>query len=204
MAGGPGDDTLDGGSGTDFVTYQRTRQAIAADLSRLQVTGDGSDNLVRIEGVVGSAYDDTLVGDTGPNFFRGRRGDDKIIGGRGDDSLDGGEGVDTVSYKDVERPISVDLATEMATGQGRDSLLSIEDVIGSNHRDVITGNSLDNVLYGRGGADTLSGLAGRDSLYGGPGGDRLLGGTGSDILRGGPGKDRCRPGTGSNALRSCG
>ncbi len=48
------------------------------------------------EKVKGSGWDDTIVGDDGPNDLRGRGGNDTIIGGGGDDHLRGGSGDDSL------------------------------------------------------------------------------------------------------------
>lgn len=47
-----------------------------------------------IEDLVGSAYDDILVGAHGPNRLGGYHGDDELYGREGDDWLDGGPGAD--------------------------------------------------------------------------------------------------------------
>src|SRR5204863_54805 len=63
----------------------------------------------------------------------------------------------------------------------------------------LTGNELDNVIYGNagdnglngvGGNDTLVGLGGIDTLDGGVGNDTLIGGDGADILLGGANDDQ--------------
>ncbi|MDO4247570.1 MAG: Ig-like domain-containing protein, partial [Neisseria sp.] len=56
----------------------------------------------------------------------------------------------------------------------------IENLIGSEHADVLTGNNADNNIYGGAGNDTISGGAGNDHLDGGSGADTLAGGTGND------------------------
>jgi Ca2+-binding RTX toxin-like protein len=77
-----------------------------------------------------------------------------------------------------------------------DELFSIENVRGTNDRDVIRGNSDVNELHGEGGDDVLIGWGGHDRLFGGAGNDsfRLLdegeyltghlfdGGAGTDTL----------------------
>ncbi len=96
----------------------------------------------------------------------------------------------------------MDLAAHQATGQGRDSLFGIEDVVGSRHDDFLAGNSGVNLLAGGAtrsggpqdvGNDVLRGRKGIDFLYdytcfghcplaapSSIGGDRLRGGRGSD------------------------
>jgi Ca2+-binding RTX toxin-like protein len=77
----------------------------------------------------------------------------------------------------------VSLATGTATGQGKDRLASIENVIGSRYADVIMGDWGPNRINDGPGNDKLYGLAGRD---------RLIGNSGRDPADGGPGRDVCR------------
>lgn len=78
------------------------------------------------------------------------------------------------------------------------TLISIENVIGTNFSDTIFGDAMHNILSGGEGHDllagglgndTLEGGAGQDVLRGGEGFDRLLGGSGDDTLIGGSGED---------------
>jgi Ca2+-binding RTX toxin-like protein len=62
--------------------------------------------------------------------------------------------------------------------------LAIENVIGTEFGDTITGNALANSLFGMGGNDTLRGGAGNDFLRGGRGNDTLLGQEGLDRIFG--------------------
>ncbi|MGY0216080.1 calcium-binding protein [Endozoicomonadaceae bacterium StTr2] len=84
-----------------------------------------------------------------------------------------------------------------------DVLLDVENVYGTAHRDVITGNEANNRLVGLGGDDLLrggdgndvlvgdgqDGLTGNDVLEGGRGRDTLVAGGGTDLLKGGEGRD---------------
>ncbi|WP_199903428.1 Ig-like domain-containing protein [Neisseria wadsworthii] len=56
----------------------------------------------------------------------------------------------------------------------------IENLVGSEHNDVLTGNSADNNIYGGAGNDTINGGKGNDYLDGGEGEDTLIGGEGND------------------------
>ena len=58
--------------------------------------------------------------------------------------------------------MSLALAGPQATGRGTDTLTSIENLLGSDGNDRLTGNGLDNVLAGGLGSDTLRGGAGAD------------------------------------------
>ncbi len=76
----------------------------------------------------------------------------------------------------------------------------IENVIGSDHNDALTGTNTQvaNSLWGLGGNDVLRGRDGVDKLYGGPGDDELDGGDENDVLEGGPGADELSGGRGGD------
>jgi serralysin len=71
-----------------------------------------------------------------------------------------------------------------------DTIRNFIDVMGSNHRENISGNEQDNNLAGRGGDDLINGFGGNDTLVGGSGYDRLIGSSGADDLLGGSDADR--------------
>lgn len=171
IEGRGGGDTMDGGGGFDIVGFFDAPEPVTASLVTGTATGEGSDVLVGFEGLAGGFFGDTLVGDSGDNFFIPRGGDDAITGG---------SGPDTVLFE--AGPVNVNLASGKATGEGSDSLAGIEGVIGTAFNDAIAGNAGPNRLFGRGGNDAISGKAGDDSLDGGDG---------TDALSGGPGVDSC-------------
>ena len=69
----------------------------------------------------------------------GYGGDDVISGRKGDDRIDGGLGNDTVSFSDLSDGINVDLNDGSASGTtaGSDTLINVENVIGSAGADII-------------------------------------------------------------------
>jgi len=102
---GPGDDAVGGGLGTDSVEFGAE---VTADLSIGEATGEGTDSLHGIQIVLGSQFDDTLIGNGQRNLIDGREGVDNVHGRGGDDSLnvsdfdesggdtvDGGSGLDS-------------------------------------------------------------------------------------------------------------
>jgi hypothetical protein len=62
---------------------------------------------------------------------------------------------------------------------------TIENVIGGDGDDTVSGNTVGNTITGGAGADSLSGDAGNDQLLGGPGRNTLFGGDGNDTITGG-------------------
>ena len=79
--------------------------------------------------------------------------------------IDGRGGSDTVSYDLSVRGQLINLAGGAATdGVATDTLLSIENAIGSELSDVMHGNALDNILDGgAGGSDQINGADGSDT-----------------------------------------
>jgi Ca2+-binding RTX toxin-like protein len=213
LDGGVGADMLDGGAGDDWASYL-TSAGVTINL--LTGTGTGGeaagDTLFSIEHVDGSDFADVLIGTAVDNKLIGNFGDDQLFGGAGNDLLDGGEGndllrggagadrldggagVDTVDYQDSSAGVLVDLANGDGFGGDAegDTYHSIENAVGSNHVDTLSGNADSNDLNGLGGHDWLSGDAGNDRLYGGDGDDDLVGGAGADRLDGGNGNDWAR------------
>jgi Ca2+-binding RTX toxin-like protein len=63
-----------------------------------QQTNDGIDNLISIENVIGSQYNDRLQGNAFANGLDGGNGVDTLIGGGGSDMLTGGVGADLFTY----------------------------------------------------------------------------------------------------------
>ncbi|MBP7066276.1 M10 family metallopeptidase C-terminal domain-containing protein, partial [Ferrovibrio sp.] len=161
LLGNSGADYLDGGLGFDTASYQAATAGVTVSL--LTGTGTGgeanNDTLVNIEGLRGSAYDDTLIGDAGNNILEGRGGADY---------LDGGDGHDTASYLFATAGITASLDNSVSTGEAAgDILKNIEAIVGSNFDDTLIGDSGNNFLDGRGGNNLLIGGGGADTLVGG-------------------------------------
>lgn len=179
-----------------------------AELARATGEFTGSEDS---DTIYGSPGNDTLLGLAGPDFLYGQDGDDSLVGGDdsdqlygglGDDTLDGDKGSDTANYQNSTAAITVNLSIGVATGEGTDRLIGIENITGSRFDDQLTGGAQDNWLWGGDGSDTLEGGVGNDSLDGGWGtwadhlkgedGDDVLSVRGPDTLDGGPGLDRIR------------
>ncbi|MGH6891514.1 MAG: calcium-binding protein, partial [Dongiaceae bacterium] len=117
---------------------------------------------------------DHLRGGAGDDIVYGFDGNDRLTGGSGNDLLDGGNGVDLAIYGRAAAGVIVDLSAGEATDDGdggHDTLISIEDVRGSAHADLITGDSGNNRILGRSGDDVLNGGLGDDLLWGQDGAD---------------------------------
>lgn len=177
-ANAAGDVTINGGEGSDlfYFTYSSKGVNLDTDLGVLKVGTGFVGAVVSVENAYGSAYNDTLKGDAGYNFFSAGKGDDLLRGGAGGDNLAGGEGFDRASYTGSNAGVAVNLTTGATAGghaQG-DVLSGIEGLIGSSYADTLTGNNASNRLEGGGGADRLRGMGGTDTLVGGLGADRFI------------------------------
>jgi Ca2+-binding RTX toxin-like protein len=191
VSGGAGDDTMQaGGDALVVADYQESTAPVTVNLGAGTATGEGTDTLIRVDGVWGSPFDDSLtgsghtdylLGDAGNDTLSGLAGADLMEGDPGDDTMDGGTGGDVGWYGDSLTAVQVNLAKGTATGEGSDRLTSIENLIGSKRADVLSGNSGRNSIDGRGGNDRLYGAGGKDRLDGSGGKDRADGGPARDV-----------------------
>lgn len=109
--------------------------------------------------ILGGDGNDILNGANNADDIRGGDGDDILTGGAGADRLDGGTGKDTASYAGSNAGVQITLANDgsaasIAGGHATgDRLISIENLIGSDHDDVLNGNDGANVMTGGDGND---------------------------------------------------
>lgn len=107
MEGGAGNDVITGGdSGAiNTISYQNAFNntdniGVTVDLSANTMaagsTDAGTDTFTNIQNVIGSAYNDTLTGNTQNNVLYGGAGADAIDGGTGNNTLIGGAGNDLI------------------------------------------------------------------------------------------------------------
>ncbi|HET6943290.1 MAG TPA: calcium-binding protein [Sphingomicrobium sp.] len=162
---------------------------LSANGSGMSLYGLAGDDWLWSNSSGGSALD----GGSGNDRLFGFEGAETLTGGTGNDSLDGGAGSDTASYAGAAGAVTVNLQTsnpQNTVSAGIDTLISIENVAGSNFADSLTGNSGANALFGVGGQDRLIGLGGNDALDGGSGADVMRGGLGNDTYHVDNGDDR--------------
>ncbi len=208
---GPGNDLVVGSATQgDEVQYGDATRPIHANLTTGLATGQGTDTLVNVDALNGGPYDDTLIGNNGGNDLVGREGNDTLIGRGGDDTLSGeqgddiyrgGPGVDLAEYYDQNHadglsygPMTVNLRTGIATGDGTDTLSSIEWATGSDGPDTMIGNGKGNLFFWLfGGNDTVRAGGGNDIVDPGTGANTFSGGAGRDLISYVDGKDPDHP-----------
>ena len=154
LRGRAGDDTIDGGAGSDRAAYDSAGSGVTVDLvAGTSSGGDGNDKLLNIENLRGSGFDDKLTGNDDANDIQARAGNDTVYGGGGGDTLFGEDGSD-VLYGGAG-------GDTLDGGNGSDQLH------GEDGADSLAGGAGNDSLYGGGGDDTLTGGAGDDTLDGG-------------------------------------
>ena len=86
-----------------------------------------------------------------------------------------------------------------SAGNGIDTILNFENIVGSRQGDTLRGDAKVNNLKGKSGDDLIEGRNGNDVLEGGNGNDQLFGGNDQDLLLGGKGDDTLDGGANSIA-----
>jgi Ca2+-binding RTX toxin-like protein len=159
LMGGEGGDKLYGGAGNDTASYVHSTSAVHVDLGTNFNSGGEAQNdtLVGVENLIGSDFADTLTGNGGDNILEGGAGADVLIGGGG---------IDTASYRTSTTWVNANLHTGLGShGDAQGDILSstIENLIGSDHGDLLTGNAGANVIEGGLGNDGIYGQGGDDT-----------------------------------------
>lgn len=168
---------LDGGDGFDIYSF-------AFRDSSINLNANFWAEACNFEGVVGTIYDDSIMGSgaadqingyNGNDTLDGRVGNDLIFGDGGNDSILGGVGNDTLYGNDGHDTINGGLGDDyLIGGTGNDSLYGetgndfyfLEGAFGSDNvfenagegtddRIVFNDLTLNNVVYGRNGNDLL-------------------------------------------------
>ena len=101
--GAPSRVDFDGGIGFDTANYFYATAGVHVAVDREGGDGrPGDDDRIRrhVESVIGSAFDDVLVGDDLTMRLSGQDGDDLIFGGTGVEELLGGDGNDRIDARD--------------------------------------------------------------------------------------------------------
>ena len=213
LDGGAGDDIFNGGGGTDTASFASWTERVIVSLG---TAGNGFATnergrvrqLISIENITGSAFNDSLIGNddanvltggAGTTLLFGRGGDDIMIGGDGDDFLRGSDGADVDRRRRsgwdrvssfVAAPtagITFDLNIQgvaQDTGQGIDTLIGIEHASGTLLQRHADRRRRRQLAVGRIRRDRGGGT-GDDNISAGGGDDLVEVGGGNHTLAGG-------------------
>ncbi|WP_199326580.1 calcium-binding protein [Nostoc sp. FACHB-888] len=150
-----GNDTINGGDGQDTVDYSQSGGVRVLPTGTVQKSGGGTDQLIRIEKIIGSATAIDTIDSSGSN-------------------------VQLIADLSAEQ---VNISNIPNFGSLNFRVVNFDNVFGGNGNDRLTGNAGANVLNGGSGDDNLDGRDGNDILIGGLGRDILAGGGGADFFR---------------------
>ncbi len=181
--------TLDGGDGSDTISYRGLATSVTVDLaSGTASNAAGTDALLNFENAEGGGANDTLTGAAGANLLDGQAGADSMAGGLGTDTYV----VDDLGDQVVETDNTLSgLAIGLDLGSAIDLVIAsinytltafVENLNLKAGAGGLSGfgNALDNALTGNDANNTLTGLDGKDTLDGGLGVDTMVGGLGAD------------------------
>ena len=165
LSGGLGDDTLDGGpSGDGTALYlDGTQDGLVVDLTLGSSSGGGlgNDLLFNINTVLGSNFNDTLVGDSNENSLSGQGGNDILYGMGGINTLFGDAGTDVALYRGRESDPAYTVVTPGLVLGGPDGVVdSLTDVerlkfLAPSHVSDVDNNGLGNLIFQDSGTSDL-------------------------------------------------
>jgi hypothetical protein len=204
-SGGSVSGKIRGGSGTNTLNYSGDGGA-AAMVNLASGTATRTGGFSNIQALVGSSSTaDQLIGPNSNNVWSitndnagsvrsfSFSGVENLTGGSGEDvfvfsagktissKINGGGGNNWLDYAAYRTAVTVNLASNTATGVGG-GIANIRNVRGGQRGNTLTGNSQGNILIGGAGTNTIVGGSGRSLLIGGKGKDTVTGGSGNDIL----------------------
>ena len=117
----------------------------------------------------------------GNDYLDGGAGADHMFGGTGNDTYVVDNAGDVVDETDGDGLDLVKASISFSLADAVHAIGDIENLTLTGKANISgTGNDLDNVLIGNGGANILIGLDGNDTLNGGGGADHMFGGGGND------------------------
>ncbi len=116
-------DSLDGGAGTDTITYQSAFGGVQVSLaSQTAFVGGGTDIITNFENATGSSFSDIITGDSTDNSISGGNGTDQLSGGGGNDNIQGGNGTDIINGGTGDDVLIGGFGSDSLTGgDGRDT-----------------------------------------------------------------------------------
>lgn len=182
LAGGRGRDTVEGLGGDDFLIGNRGADllvggkgddvySIDALDTILEIRDGGADTLLaNVSQALGAHLENLVLSGLNAIDGTGNALNNVLIGNRANNTLNGLGGRDTVDYSDYdsENGITIDLVVtgpQAISASDYDTLIDIENVIGTLMDDSLTGTDGDNLLDGSLGTDTMIGGDGSDTYF---------------------------------------
>ncbi len=128
--------TVYGGVGDNVLSFQNATSGVTVNLNSGTFSGNGLGKVTwtNVNGLEGSKFNDTLIGNSSNDLF---------VGSAGNDTITGGSGVNTIDYLNEISNLTVNLLTGIAMkADGTDHLSHITNIIGSQFgNDFLTGTN---------------------------------------------------------------
>jgi Ca2+-binding RTX toxin-like protein len=155
-----------GAAGTTFANFESIIATNFNDILTAAAAGSTLGGLGGNDTLNGGDGNDVLLGDdflniigtTGNDSLSGGGGNDFLQGGALGDVMDGGTGSDTASYENSNAGVIVNLSTGITAGghADGDTLISVENVLGSTFDDLFVASAAANFFDGRAGGDGVT------------------------------------------------
>lgn len=126
-------DIIDGGDGWDTLDFRDVTDSVEVYLFSNASTNnfDESSEILNIEGITGSDYDDILVGNDKDNYINGRSGADVLQGRSGNNYINGGADIDIAIFELLLGDYVIsqqENKTYLQSEQGITTLINVEQV----------------------------------------------------------------------------
>ena len=178
LTGNEGNDTLHGGAGDDVAVfnYSSDQYTITQTGFRtiVEYTGtDGRDGTNVLDFIETLRFAD---GDLRLNAILGTDGDDTLVWESGKSVVDGLDGIDRIDFTNATEGVRVDKPAGVVTENGTGFEIDLENI------EIVRGSAAADVFVAGAGTDYFEGGAGKDQFFGGSVTDFLDGGAGVDTL----------------------
>ncbi|MHC2089484.1 calcium-binding protein [Methylobacterium sp. CM6244] len=218
LEGGLGLNSIDGGLGLNTLTYESyvsldNRGIIANfDVGIAQsFARDLQDLFSNINNLIGSSYDDAILGSSGNNILNGGAGSDELYGREGNDTLYGGTGADSLSGDLGNDRLVIEETPGFVSGGGDKDFLFVAgggsvSLTESTFREIEAVYVRNDTRLDMSAVDTGTRIASQSTaghgveIIGTAGADRIVAGKGGDVIEGGTGGDRLLAGSGADTF----
>jgi Ca2+-binding RTX toxin-like protein len=196
---GGGADFIWGSTGIDTVDFSTELEAVDVTVNANRSVAGAIEQMLDVENIVGTAYNDNIVGDALANRLFGGGGNDTVNGRDGANYLRGDDGNDSAAGGANFDDINGNMGDDTASGG-----LGDDWVVGGKDQDRLSGDEGNDLVYGNLGSDTCEGGAGNDTIRGGQQDDVLQGGAGDDYVSGDKDNDTVTGGDGADIFHTFG
>ena len=179
LSGGAGNDTfilsgisgsgsIDGGSGSNTVSFERYASGVNVNLGNWAAGSGSAYTEANIQNLIGS--------EAGGNRLQTGSSGGTLEGGAGNDTFIGGGGATTVSFANSGAGILIDLSANFSAGgsSNGDTFTNVQNIIGSAFDDELKGLAGSTLNGGSGGDDWFDYSGGGNSYIGSQGGTNTL------------------------------